>query len=146
MEFTPTQASALKELLSDVIQKCSPDEIILVEHCLDKPRAKDADGMLGIGINHEVILLLPPLLMVLKEFASTSAAEIAKHWGKELANWVIGDKPSNVDPAAFSQLGHVIRSRLEKQGFSSPEASSVTDSVIVAMMGKPNIVRKLVRN
>ena len=146
MKLTPTQASAMKEMLREVLKERSPEEVVLVEHCLDKPPKKKADGMLGFGIGHEAVLLLPSLLLIFEEFVKSSATEAARDWGKEFADWMFGEPDKKIDPNAFAKLGHVIRGHLEKQGFSSAEASAISDSVVAAMIGKPSIIRKLVKN
>jgi hypothetical protein len=143
--LTSEQQVAAKEILSSALSESRPAEVLMVKHCFDHSPRGSMDGMLGFGFGDEYKLALPVLLHLLTELAKSGGVELAKHWGQSFAHWLIDSHSMTLDANVLENLGQAIARRLEKQGISSLEAATISDSVLRTMIARPNLVRDLMK-
>jgi hypothetical protein len=146
MKYTSEQKSAMKEVLADVISVISPHESILVRNSLD---TLDFDGnhdMLSFDAGAAVELVLPYVLKLVKELASTTLTEVGTKFGKRLAEWLTSgtaDK-QKLEVGHLHELGENFRKKLTREGLARPEASRIADSLISTLVAHPELLRKIV--
>lgn len=144
MSLSADQTQAMKDILRNVLSQVSPDELMLVDDSIGRTGDDDKmDGMLAFGIGPEYQMLLPVVLLALKEIASATAADLIKSWGVDLVKLVTHGHHDSIDPAAIKQLRSVFLIRLEKQGFGPEQATQAADCVVATMTSRWDLVGKL---
>jgi hypothetical protein len=144
MSLSAEQTQAAKDLLREVLSQASPDELMLVDDSIGRSGEDDKmDGMLAFGIGPEYQMLLPVILVALKEIASSTAADLIKAWGLDLVKLIAHGHRDSIDPAAIKQLRSVFLMRLEKQGFGPEQAAQAADCVVATMTSRWDLVGKL---
>jgi hypothetical protein len=144
MSLSAEQTQAAKDILCEILSRASPEELMLVDDSIGRRGEDDRmDGMLGFGIGPEYQMLLPVILVALKEIASSTAADLIKAWGVDLAKLITHGHRDSIDPAAIKQLRSVFLTRLEKQGFGPQQATQAADCVVATMTSRWDLVGKL---
>ena len=146
MKYSSEQQSGIKSLLSDVLFSTKPEEVFLVDHVFDRPvdvqRRSDA---LAFGGGPEVILWMYPIFHVLCDLAKATGKGFSEKWGEQLAQWLWGDKPSaRLEPTALANLRIAVVQRLSSEGVSVQDSERVGDSVLAALVARPELLRQVV--
>jgi hypothetical protein len=145
MALANIQARAMEQILRDVLAEVSPEEVILVDGSVTAKPASEFNGVLGFGIGAECLLVLPIVLDVLKELASTTTVELAKKWGKDLAEWITGHPSESVGVRELNQFAGILKGRLEKRGFTLEKSIQITDCVVATLASRPKLLQELVK-
>jgi hypothetical protein len=145
MTLSDIQINAIEHVLRDVLAEVSPEEVMLIEGSVTAKSAREFDGMLGFGIGPEFLLVLPVVLEGLKELASTATVEVAKKWGKDLAEWMTGKRSDAFSTRELQRFAELLRGRLEKRGFPSDKAVQITDCVVATLVSRPKLLQDIAR-
>lgn len=147
MEYSKTQQSAIKEVLTIVLSQERPEEVLLVEGAFTRPPnvQRKRDG-LGFGDQVQVVLWMLPLLHVLGELASTAAKGFAEKWGEHLFEWWKKPSSDHLDAAALDKLRVALITELSAAGVSNTNAYKTSNSVVALLVSRPELLRGLVEH
>lgn len=146
MELAPQQERAVATVLEAVLSATRPEERILIEAYMHPgDSAPPKDTILTFGVETELALLLPSILVFLKDMAEGAAKKIGENIGEKLSSLFAHEKRNDAfDATTLKFIGDALESRLLKQGFEPGEAQRAGDSLIAVLVANRKLVRDMV--
>jgi hypothetical protein len=145
MPLERAQEQAVVTVLDAVLTATRPEERILIDAYMH-PESKPAkDSILSFGIESELALLLPSVLIFLKDIAEGAAKKVGENIGEKLSClFAQGKKSVAFNPDALKFIGDALASRLLREGFEAGEAQRAGDSLIAVLVANPKLARDMV--
>ena len=145
MSIEADQESAIREILTDVLNQTRPDELVLVQ-TIDRPfDDREQGGVLAFGTDQAIALLMPSLLGLLLDFAKTVPHKLAEKVGEHLATILLSVKPDR-EAAAQTDIGALsisFRRALRQRGFQAEDAAKASDCLATTLLSNPVVFRRL---
>ena len=150
MKFNSSQVQAARQLLLPVLDSCAPDEVQLVEAFDGEQNSRASRGVLAVGLEIAVPLLLPVLWSFLEDYLGEGISGLSKKLGEKLAEYLLRnpekDYSVTLDAEKLRLLRDALCTKLQLEKMEASKANRISDVFVRTVIENPELLRRLVNS